>query len=64
MKTESSCDGDDEGDIRPFFWFPTFGGKSTEDIMSVGYVVLFNGICLWLFTYDARVIGYFAIITL
>ena len=34
VKTESSCD-DDEGGGWFFFWFPTFGGKSTEDVLSV-----------------------------
>jgi len=34
VQTSSSCSDDEDGGFR-FFWFPTFGGKSTEDIISV-----------------------------
>lgn len=36
VKSESSCGDDEEdgGGFR-FFWFPRFGGKTSEDIISV-----------------------------
>ena len=37
VQTESKCGSDDDDGVEPFhfFWFPRFGGSSSEDVISV-----------------------------
>ena len=37
LESESTCGDDDNDGGWRFFWYPTFGGKSTEDIISVRF---------------------------
>ena len=47
LESESTCGDDDNGGGWRFFWYPTFGGKSTEAILSVIlYYVSTNYLCI------------------
>ena len=42
LESESTCGDDDNDGGWRFFWYPTFGGKSTEAILSVRFYIMFQ----------------------